>query len=74
MTEHSRKDEALSAGPGHQVDKDPPAPSTLPEERENPGMKEKGRAELGASPSPRQTRDIDVGHRLPDDQATKGNP
>lgn len=66
MTQDSRKDETLSNGPGHQVDKDPPAPSTLPEERDKPGTEEKGRVELGApkSPSGDRTRDIDVGHRL----------
>ncbi len=65
MTQDSRKDATLSNGPGHQVDKDPPAPSTLPEEREEPGMAEKGR-DLGApkSPSGDRTKDIDVGHRL----------
>ncbi len=64
MTEQSRKDEVLSNGPGHQVDKDPPAPSTLPEERDKPGMSEKGRAELGGSKSTVHTEDSDVGHRL----------
>ena len=64
MSEESRKEPTLSNGPGHMVDKDPPAPSTLPEERDKPGMDEKKRGDLGASKATLHTADTDVGHKL----------
>jgi hypothetical protein len=66
MSQDSRKDEKLSNGPGHQVDKVPHAPSTLAEERDNPGPMGLGTSLQQAKPPP--------GWRLPPkpDPMTKG--
>ena len=40
--------DATRAALGKRVDKDPPAPSTLPEERKNPGQNTEGTGGAGA--------------------------
>lgn len=76
MTQETRKDARLSKGPGQQVDKAPPPPSTLSEERENPGLNAKGTGGAGAPrPAPgSRTRDQDVGDRLDDGSLADGKP
>jgi len=66
VSEDHRKDPVLSDGPGHQVDKEPPAPSSLAEERDHPGLDAKGTGAAGA-PKPKpgsRTGDREVGDRL----------
>lgn len=66
MTQDSPKHTTSGKEPGQRIDKDPPLPSTLPEERDNPGLNAEGTGGAGA-PKPRpgeRTDDRQVGDRL----------
>lgn len=56
MTQLPDKDPA----PGSHIDHDPPTPSSLPEERENPGDGEQGSSGVGAPKPPKKGRTTDA--------------